>query len=151
MNDFKVGFYGRTGKKAVVLALDKKNSTRIGFIFNSNDSQDGTFGDDWVSTFNIEKDDFFISNDMENQILNELKESESVYLEKVILFFKKNRPFIIKGRFLIKEDEMIPISSILRIKKIDNDFIELNIYGEIKKINFMDYDNLLYLMTKEEL
>jgi len=151
MKDFKVGFYGRKDSNSIILAIARKRTAYIGFIFNSTESQEGTFGDDWISNFNIEKDDFFISNAMENQIINELKESESPYLENILFFFNKNKPFIIKGKFLIKEDELIPIKSILRIKKIDDNFIELNIYGEIKKINFIHYDNLLYLMTKEEL
>jgi len=151
MEELQIGFYRRKESTSVILVLDNDNKDLKGFIFNSENSRysDGEYGDTWITDFNIIKKNFKISDLLKDKILSH-PESKP-YLAELKTLFDGGSPFKIKGKFLVNDDkELILIDSISTMKKI-NKFIEINIYGELRTIKFLDYDRLFSIITKEEL
>jgi len=151
MEILEIGFYGREYYSELILKIDvsHKDDELIGFIFNSDTYADGEFSDNWVTDFNVLHSTFKLSKKQQDDILNNVESKP--YLKELERFFNIDNSFKIKGNDLISTNEIIHIDSISRAKKLDNDYIEINIYGEVKQINFTDYKSLFSIMSKEEL
>jgi len=148
MEDFKIGFYKRSDFKSIILAVAINGNHKVGFIFNSKNYSEGYFNNTWRQ-FDIIREDFQLSETAINEFL--LSEKAKPYLEELQLFFYSDILFSFDGRFLESDDEIISLDSISRNKKIDDTFIEINIFGEIRKIQFKEYAKLLKAFKKEDL
>jgi len=148
MENFKIGFYERTDFKSIILAVAINGKHKVGFIFDSKNYSEGFFNNTW-GHFDIEQDDFSLSDIEINKLL--LSEDAKPYSEELRLFFYSDILFSFDGKFLESDDEIISLDSISRIKKINDEFIEINIFGEIKKIHFKEHSKLLRAFKKEEL
>ena len=148
MEDFKIGFYKRSDFKSIILAVAINGNHKVGFIFDSKNYSQGYFNKTW-GHFDVIREDFHLSETAIKELL--LSETAKPYLEELRLFFHSDILFSFDGRFLESDDEIISLDSISRIKKIDDTFIEINIFGEIRKIQFKEHSKLLKAFKKEDL
>jgi len=148
----KVGFYRQRNGKTILLALEREDSGISGFIFNTPQYDEGQYSV-WSSEFTEKVETYVVPSEIQIKILNKIKEKS--FLLDVMILFNLATPFKITGKILENDSEgyreIIPISSISRVKEIDKNFIEINLFGEIKKVYFKDYESLIKIIRKEEL
>ena len=142
----EIGFYDSLHSTATVFVVGENGGQKVGFIFGSEDYGDGSFDNDWASSFKNKNMTFQLSDEYKKQILE--KSRNTSYYQDVLNYFDVNE-FEIKNDYLIKDEEIILIKSISRARKINNSKVELNIYGEIIIIPFSNFNKLQKEMIKE--
>ena len=134
---FQVGIYKRDDINSPTRLLLLKE--REGFIFDSSEHKDCSFGDNWIKNFSILDEDFFLSTDNVKEIR---KHSLAKNVEEFLL--KHTMSFSVIKNFLISKDqkEILKISILDKISKIDDNSIFIHYSGKTEKIRCSEFDKL---------
>ena len=142
--------FKQEGSDLLLLKFD--NERNVGFIFNSYDYDDGTYDDDWSSTFNIpqpinilsEKEISLAIKSINIEIELNGEDREFTNLKNGLIELKSsselsNAMIKEKGSFIIIGDFMFKSSSLLSLRKVNKYQAQLNI-SRVKEDIFLNED-----------